>query len=175
MLFRQINAPAHKSVVAMAKINEIRFELLPHASYSPDLIPRIIFWSQTWQNGSTVKNFPTIKKWCRQKMAILRRQLLSTSSTFLSTHQLWVKIVSDMKFAKSCNFKSHHHKCVIFVPCVVFHGKCRTWFRLNSWYAPKQIWCESILTLNQKLVYFLKNIIWTDQETFFSIFRLLPE
>lgn len=39
ILFHQDNAPCHKSAIAMAKINELQFELLPHAPYSPDLAP----------------------------------------------------------------------------------------------------------------------------------------
>ncbi|GFY32104.1 hypothetical protein TNCV_2622411 [Trichonephila clavipes] len=36
-VFLQDNAPAHKSVIAIAKTNDLKFELLPHAPYSPDL------------------------------------------------------------------------------------------------------------------------------------------
>ena len=39
ILFHQDNAPSHTSAVAMAKINELRFELLDHPPYSPDLAP----------------------------------------------------------------------------------------------------------------------------------------
>ncbi|GFW52442.1 histone-lysine N-methyltransferase SETMAR [Trichonephila clavipes] len=34
------NAPSHTSAVAMGKIAELRFELLNHPPYSPDLAPR---------------------------------------------------------------------------------------------------------------------------------------
>ena len=36
-LFHQDNAPVHISVIAVAKINELKLELLPHALYSPVL------------------------------------------------------------------------------------------------------------------------------------------
>lgn len=36
VLFHQDNAPADKSVIAMVKINELRFDLLFHVQYSPD-------------------------------------------------------------------------------------------------------------------------------------------
>ena len=39
ILFHQDNAPSHTSAVAMAKIHELRFELLDHPPYSPDLAP----------------------------------------------------------------------------------------------------------------------------------------
>ena len=39
VLFHQDNAPCHKSMKTMAKLNELGFELLPHPPYSPDLSP----------------------------------------------------------------------------------------------------------------------------------------
>lgn len=39
VLFHQDNAPCHKSIVTMAKLHELGFELLPHPPYSPDLAP----------------------------------------------------------------------------------------------------------------------------------------
>lgn len=43
VLFHQDNAPAHTSVIAMAKIYELHFELLDHPPYSPDLAPSDFF------------------------------------------------------------------------------------------------------------------------------------
>lgn len=43
ILFHQDNAPSHTSMVAMAKIHELRFELLDHPPYSPDLAPSDFF------------------------------------------------------------------------------------------------------------------------------------
>lgn len=39
VLFHHDNAPVHSCVVAMAKIHELKFEMLPHPPYSPDLAP----------------------------------------------------------------------------------------------------------------------------------------
>lgn len=39
ILFHQDNAPCHKSMKTMAKLNELGFHLLPHPPYSPDLAP----------------------------------------------------------------------------------------------------------------------------------------
>ena len=39
VLFHQDNAPSHKSLATMAKLNELSFELLAHPPYSPDLSP----------------------------------------------------------------------------------------------------------------------------------------
>ena len=50
-MFHQDNAPVHTSAIVMAKIHELKFELLPHAPYSPDLAPSDYFL------------FPNLKKW----------------------------------------------------------------------------------------------------------------
>ena len=39
VLFHQDNAPCHKSMKTMVKLNELRFELLFHPPYSPELTP----------------------------------------------------------------------------------------------------------------------------------------
>lgn len=39
VILHQDNAPCHKSIKTMAKINELGFKLLPHPPYSPDLAP----------------------------------------------------------------------------------------------------------------------------------------
>ena len=39
VLFHQGNAPSHKSLITMAKLHELGYELLPHRQYSPDLAP----------------------------------------------------------------------------------------------------------------------------------------
>ena len=41
--FHQDNAPAHKSVVAMAAVCDCCFELVDHSPYSPDLAPSDYF------------------------------------------------------------------------------------------------------------------------------------
>jgi len=43
VLFHQDNAPCHKSMKTIAKLNEMGFELLPHPPYSPDLAPSDFF------------------------------------------------------------------------------------------------------------------------------------
>jgi len=36
-MFRQDNAPAHKSVLTMGKLRDLHYEFLEHSPYSPDL------------------------------------------------------------------------------------------------------------------------------------------
>ncbi|GFU83780.1 histone-lysine N-methyltransferase SETMAR [Trichonephila clavipes] len=45
ILLYQDNAPSHASAVAMAKIHELRFKLLDHPPYLPDLAPSDFFCS----------------------------------------------------------------------------------------------------------------------------------
>lgn len=47
MLFLQNNTPAHTSSIAVAKLHEIRFQLVPYALYLLDLAPSDFF--QTWK------------------------------------------------------------------------------------------------------------------------------
>ena len=51
VLFHQDNAPSHPIIVALAKMKEFKFELLPHWPYLPYLAP-IDFYL-----------FPNLKKW----------------------------------------------------------------------------------------------------------------
>ncbi|KAG5310509.1 SETMR methyltransferase, partial [Acromyrmex insinuator] len=52
--YRQDNAPAHSSAVATAKlVYELRYELLPHPPYSPDLAPCDFFLFPN-KNGRSV-------------------------------------------------------------------------------------------------------------------------
>ena len=53
--FLQDNAPAHKSIKTMAKINKLRFELLPHPPYSPDLALSDFYL------------FPNLKRWLQEE------------------------------------------------------------------------------------------------------------
>lgn len=55
VLFHHDNAPAHSSLKPMAKMHELRFELLAHPTYSPDLAP------------SDYYLFPDLKRWLAGK------------------------------------------------------------------------------------------------------------
>lgn len=55
VLFHHDNAPAHSSMKAMVKLNSLRYELLLHPPYSPDLAP------------SDYYLFPNLKRWLQGK------------------------------------------------------------------------------------------------------------
>ena len=65
VLFHQDNARVHTSVIAMTKMNELKFQLLPLALYSPDLasldyslIPNLKKWlgGQRFANNEEVES-----------------------------------------------------------------------------------------------------------------------
>lgn len=55
IIFHQDNAPAHKSVLAMGKLRDLKYEVLEHPPYSPDLAP------------SDFHLFPNLKKFTSGK------------------------------------------------------------------------------------------------------------
>ena len=62
VLFHQDNAPAHKSSVAMAKLHELRYQLVEHPPYSPDLAPCDFFCSPSSSGNFRGRNFPVTLK-----------------------------------------------------------------------------------------------------------------
>ena len=64
VLFYQDNAPCHKSMKSMAKLQELGFELLPHPPYSPDLAPSDFFLF------SDLKRMLAGKKFCADEEVI---------------------------------------------------------------------------------------------------------
>lgn len=59
ILFHQDNAPCHKSMKTMAKLNEMGYELLPHPPYSPDLAPSDYFLFADLKRMLAGKKFTT--------------------------------------------------------------------------------------------------------------------
>ena len=57
ILFYQDNAPCHKSMKTMVKLNKLSFELLPHPPYSPDLGP-----SDYWLFSDLIKDKKIVTK-----------------------------------------------------------------------------------------------------------------
>lgn len=57
VLFHHDNAPAHTSAVAMAKLVELRYELLSHPPYSPDLAPSDYFLFPNLKKSLAGKRF----------------------------------------------------------------------------------------------------------------------
>ena len=72
IIFHHDNAPAHTSRVSMAKINELRYELLPHPPYSPDLAP------------SDFHLFPRLKKFLGGKRFSSNDELKATVNEYFA-------------------------------------------------------------------------------------------
>ena len=62
LLFQQDNAPCHKSMKTMVKLNELNFELLPHPPYSPDLAPSDYWLFAYLKKSSKGKDLTAMKK-----------------------------------------------------------------------------------------------------------------
>jgi len=74
------------STVAMAKLHKLRFELLPHPLYSPDLTLMTFFYSQISRSGSGERNFRPMRRSSLLWMRILKA---SRFSTFLKGSKNW--------------------------------------------------------------------------------------
>ncbi|KAM8702032.1 hypothetical protein ACLKA7_007672 [Drosophila subpalustris] len=70
VLFHQDTAPAHKSVVAMMKLCELHYEILPHPPYSPDLAPCDYYL------------FPSLKKWLGGKQFQSNEQVICETNAY---------------------------------------------------------------------------------------------
>jgi histone-lysine N-methyltransferase SETMAR len=70
VLFHHDNAPAHSSSIARAKLVELRYELLPHPPYSPDLAPCDFFL------------FPNMKKWLGGKRFTSNEEVIDQTEAY---------------------------------------------------------------------------------------------
>jgi len=70
VLFHHDNAPAHSSGVFAAKLHELRYELLPHPPYSPDLAPCDFFL------------FPNMKKWLAGKKFSSNEEVIAATEAY---------------------------------------------------------------------------------------------
>ncbi|MCU7903102.1 MAG: transposase [Candidatus Thiodiazotropha sp. (ex Lucinoma aequizonata)] len=94
VLFHQDNAPAHKSVVAMAALHDCGFELIGHPPYSPDLAP------------SDFHLFPNMKKELAGKHYANDNDVISAVEEFLDLQE-------DTFFASGIQALQHRwQKCV---------------------------------------------------------------
>lgn len=94
ILFHQDNAPAHKSVVAMAKLHELRFEVLNHPPYSPDLAP------------SDYYLFPNLKKH-------LAGRKFSTNEEVIAETERFFEELGESAYKKGIEALEHRwNKCI---------------------------------------------------------------
>lgn len=70
IIFHQDNARVHTCAVAMAKIHELRYELVPHPPYSPDLAPCDYFL------------FPNLKKWLGGKRFRSNEEIIEETNAY---------------------------------------------------------------------------------------------
>lgn len=95
VLFHHDNAPAHSSAIATAKWVELRYELLPHPPYSPDLAPCDFFL------------FPNMKKW-------LSGQRFSSNSEIINATNAYFEEFEKSYFLEGLKKLEHRwEKCIV--------------------------------------------------------------
>lgn len=72
VIFHHDNAPAHTSAIATSKLVELRYQLLPHPPYSPDLAPCDFFL------------FPNMKKWLGGKRFSSNEEVVAETEAYFS-------------------------------------------------------------------------------------------
>lgn len=70
ILFHQDNAPAHKNALAMVKLKDLKYELLEHPPYSPDLAP------------SDFHLFPNLKKFVAGKRFLSNEEVIAAVNAY---------------------------------------------------------------------------------------------
>jgi len=81
VLFHQDNAPAHRSVKTIVKMDQLRYELLPHPPYSPDLAP------------SDYYLFPNLKRWLQGKRFHSNDEVISETEAYFAEDR-WKKCIA---------------------------------------------------------------------------------
>ena len=72
ILFHHDNAPAHSCRLATVKLDELRYELLPHPPYSPDLAPCDFFL------------FPNLKKWLGGRRFTSNEEVIAETNAYFA-------------------------------------------------------------------------------------------
>jgi histone-lysine N-methyltransferase SETMAR len=75
VLFHHDNAPAHTSAIATAKLFQLRYELVPHPPYSPDLAPSDFFL------------FPNLKKWLSGRRFYSNDEIINATNEYFDDLQ----------------------------------------------------------------------------------------
>jgi len=70
ILYHHDNTPSHTSLKAMAKLDQLRFELVAHPPYSPDLAP------------SDYYVFPNLKRWLQGKRFTSSEKIIAETEAY---------------------------------------------------------------------------------------------
>ena len=70
VLYHHDNAPSHTSLKAMVKLDQLRFELVAHPPYSPDLAP------------SNYYLFPNLKRWLQGKRFTSNEEVIAETEAY---------------------------------------------------------------------------------------------
>ncbi|EGI70969.1 Mariner Mos1 transposase [Acromyrmex echinatior] len=70
VLYHHDNPPSHTSLKAMVKLDQLRFELVAHPPYSPDLAP------------SNYYLFPNLKRWLQGKRFTSNEEVIAETEAY---------------------------------------------------------------------------------------------
>jgi len=70
VLYHHDNVPSHTSLKAMAKLDQLRFELVAHPPYSPDLV------------SSDYYLFPNLKRWLEGKRFTSNEEVIAETEAY---------------------------------------------------------------------------------------------
>jgi len=73
VLYHHDNAPSHTSLKAMVKLDQLRFELVAHPPYSPDLAP------------SDYYLFPNLKRWLQGKRFTSNEEVIAETEAYFES------------------------------------------------------------------------------------------
>ena len=97
VLFHQDNAPAHRSVVAMAAVHDCGFKVVNHPPYSPDLAPSDYFLFPNKRKDLAGKHYRTDDEVLSAVKDFLGGQNESFHTTGIQALQHWWKKCVDHK------------------------------------------------------------------------------
>ncbi|XP_023228429.1 dipeptidyl peptidase 9-like [Centruroides sculpturatus] len=96
ILFHQDNAPAHKGALAMVKLRDLKYKLLEHSPYSPDLA------------ASDFHLFPNLKKF-------LGRKHIGSSEEVIAVVNGYFEDLPESHFRDGIQLLKKHWDCSLFV------------------------------------------------------------
>jgi len=115
LLYHHDNAPSHTSLKVMAKLDQLRFELVAHPPYSPDLAP------------SDYYLFPNFKRWPKERDSHRMRKSsrkprrISKAWTFRTTERAskcWKIAISSVSSSKATMLRNKYNfaqKTLVFI------------------------------------------------------------
>ena len=114
VLYHHDNAPSHTSLKAMTKLDQLRFELVAHPPYSPDLAPSDYYLSQTSSDGSRERDSHRMRKSSRKPRRISKAWTFRTTERASKCWKIAIPSVSSLKATILRNKYNFPQKTLVF-------------------------------------------------------------